>query len=107
MGTIKQDLEGNIVNKPVGMYSVVQRLKTEPERQDMAQHEDMMRRVREAEEEARRMREDLRILREENAGLGLGLCGRDGQVHRGDTAKQQRHPRPQRQHRAGHDGHRL
>ncbi len=55
MGTIKQDLEGNIVNKPVGMYSIVQRLKSDPaEMQSLAQNEELLRRTREAEEETRR-----------------------------------------------------
>ena len=82
MGTIKQDLEGNIVNKPVGMYSVVQRLKTDPEIHEMAQREDMMRKVRDAEEETRRVKEELRKLKEDMGSLGLGLCGRDGQVRK-------------------------
>ena len=82
MGTIKQDLEGNIVNKPVGMYSVVQRLKTDPEIHEMAQREDMMKKVRDAEEETRRVKEELRKLKEDMGGLGLGLCGRDGQVRK-------------------------
>ena len=82
IGTIKQDLEGNIVNKPVGMYSIVQRLKTEPEMHDMAEKEDMMRRVKEAEEEARRVNEENKKLKEEINSLGLGLCGRDGQIRK-------------------------
>ena len=82
MGTIKQDLEGNIVNKPVGMYSVVQRLKTDPEIHEMAQREDMMRKVRDAEEETRRVKEELRKLKDDMGSLGLGLCGRDGQVRK-------------------------
>ena len=82
MGTIKQDLEGNIVNKPVGMYSVIQRLKTEPELHDMAEKEEMMKRVKQAEEDARKVKEENKRLKEEITNLGLGMCGVDGQIRK-------------------------